>query len=125
MENKKITLTSQMVEAEGIRLHKISLVLMCIGIVGLGILLLGLMAWLGDLDGIGLIVIFVIGGLGVAIGLAAIPMYFSSLQLFALGRIAVNTEKSANTVAVPQAPIAPGAPAPRYAPPAGYQLPRL
>ena len=140
-KNIKTNLTSKGVESLGQRFYTLGKLFWVFGILGLALLIVICLFTAiigGDADDVVEALLFGLDGsyffvsilvaicyLAIVAGIAGIPMFFYGLQLFALGRIAVNTEKSATVAPIPQAQRAPGAPAPRQAPPSGYQLPRL
>jgi hypothetical protein len=107
-------ITSEKLEDKGQNLYKLGKLFMFAGICGFGVLLLislivlvtyssdALFEYvlLLDTDSGALFIDFLVNTLvffsylGIILGFAGIPMYFSGLNIFALGRIAHNTEKN-------------------------------
>jgi len=98
-------LTSEKVEAKGQKLHRLSKIGMLIGLCGIAlVVIIGLISvatgadfnkpLIFDAEGYEFSYAFVvIAYLALVLGVISIPVYFRSFELYALGRIAVNTEK--------------------------------
>lgn len=109
------TLTSSDVEKKGQKLYKLGKLFMLIGLVGFSLMLFTALLNLifdGDADAllgpfifklrrqISFAYLFVaLGYLGTLLGIVGIFFYNVGINRFALGHIAVNTEKNANTAA--------------------------
>ena len=100
-------ITSEKLEEKGQSIYKTSKIFMFIGLCGLAFMLLICIICLamgGDFvdpitfsiydDDFAWVYFFVvIAYLAILLGIASVPMYFSGLNIYALGRIAHNTEK--------------------------------
>ena len=101
-------MTSEKLEKKGQAFYLGGKVLMLIGIIGLGMLLLSMIItmMLFGPEGIALLFLFEFGSgfefmylimplsyIGILLGIAGIGLYFFGINLYALGRIAHNTEK--------------------------------
>ena len=106
-------ITSEKLETKGQNLYKLGKVFTFAGVCGLGLLLLisiivicaydpsvlfGYVLLLNTLSGVGTVdflvnILVFVSYLGILLGIVGIPLYISGLNLFALGRIAHNTEK--------------------------------
>ena len=100
-------ITSERLEEKGQSLYKLGKKFIFMGVCGFAVLLLSMLIALAMYGSEGLInliilnlrgfelmyVIVPVAYIGVCLGLIGVPMYFNGLNVFALGRIARNTEK--------------------------------
>ena len=101
-------ITSEKLEDKGQSFYKLGKIFCFCGLCGFALLLLSVLItlivgggdWVVDLlifdiddDFAFMYAIIPVAYLGVCLGLIGIPLYFSGLNIFALGRIAHNTEK--------------------------------
>ena len=101
-------ITSERLEEKGQSLYKLGKIFSFVGVIGFAVLLLSVLITLIFFGGSGVayLLSFEVGSefaimylilplsyIGILLGIIGIPMYFNGLSIFALGRIAHNTEK--------------------------------
>ncbi len=113
----KTTLTSSKLEAKGQAFYLVGKLGMLIGAIGIALtVLIGIISlatgakffspMIFDIDSSYAFAypFVIIAYLAIAFGIIGVPFYFYGLQLFGLGRIAVNTEKEATSISVDEIP---------------------
>ena len=101
-------ITSERLENKGQSLYKLGKIFSFFGIIGFAVLLLSVLVGLiieggdgalyvlsldYDSEYVFLYLLVPLSYIGILLGIVGIPMYFNGLTVFALGRIAHNTEK--------------------------------